>query len=441
MSRLLPESSANDRRPHPSPLQSILFLQATSPKDTAAKQVIAKSNDPAVIIAARQLTEHQERYGSDAVPPADLLAWWLEKNKEDFIRARRATRNRAIKRPPKKVIPARKAPAERQRRISSSNHPATSLSREPRTTGATGVIPLVHRCQHQIFKAQNRLCGFLRSAGVAVYPSGEGEHAQLNASETNVGYRDDHLDAAFPERGERIQHSRGAVRDGQNRDAKTALLGNSGDRPISHQRRHLQPRPKIRQQREVRARLVIDAVDKPHPSIERVPNDTPNPVSLSAQSSSKNSTAMAAALDQSRREAAPSPPESRIPFHINKVAHLAPTYIAAERAKARALLNNRSGQATKSNSHKQPVAQGAQGQKRNNSASKESRDALTHRILREGFLRGEMWIDGPDGESDGRRVGMRFVARPLTTPTAQKRRAHGLDIQDRARGKGKRIRT
>ncbi|KAI1107296.1 hypothetical protein F4804DRAFT_329330 [Jackrogersella minutella] len=353
---------------HISPLQNILFLKIAPTENIAANQIAPQSNyslERDVIVAAAQLIEHQQRHGCDAVPPEDVFASWLEENKDWFIEARRIGRERGRGRnatlQPRTLVATRPM----QGRMPSSY---VSSSRLPGSQQNAQMFPGHHAERWgQETSLPTGICA-------AVYPADRAEQAQLDGFENTVLHDHHKGQDELPQ--ESSMSVQGPTDHGQDRRS-TPIADNHG---IVDQR----------------LRVIEDdsnsqAIDAPHPIAPR-------------------SSGTAITLDRSQREAAPSPPEQGR-FHISQVAHLAPTYIAAERS--RSLRDNRGpsydgqsfdvGDTNSSNTQ----AVGRQQDRHINLVG--NRDAIRDYIRAAGFLSGEVWIDGEADEC----VGMRFVARPL----------------------------
>ncbi|OTA74500.1 hypothetical protein M434DRAFT_384864 [Hypoxylon sp. CO27-5] len=418
----------------PSPPSSLLFLRTNS-EDAHSNQLATQnrsSYDIATIIAATQLVEHQELYGSDALPPEDVFGSWLEENREHFIEARRVGRNLNASGPKRNLTGPRLA----QEPLSA--HPVSLLNRPPspeargkgprhkngdRQEGgnATGICRRMQKCRRQV-------CGMGKKVGRFLGRARREKQTQLGASEKEVIHKNDNLNGLF-QGGEENPISQ------EQRGATSASDSNSTMLP---QQELPQERPRLLPLGRIEDQSMVTTTDEPYPSTPR----------RGSFSSSKTT------LGQSEREAAPSPPERIRPFHISQVAHLAPTHIAAERSRARALLEGHqshhdsqvfgSSDINANNANGNKVAQyngpkQRQDQSRSNS-SLVHRDALRARIHDAGFLSGELWFDGLSGGREGR-MGLRFVARPLRTtggkgsasgrgsgllPTVDGRKTYGL---------------
>ncbi|OTA53416.1 hypothetical protein K449DRAFT_217390 [Hypoxylon sp. EC38] len=396
----------------PSPPSSLLFLRTNS-EDAHSSQLATRnrsSYDIATIIAATQLVEHQELYGSDALPPKDVFGSWLEENREHFIEARRVGRNLNASGPKRNLTGPRLA----QEPLSA--HPVSLLNRPPgpeargkrpkhktgdrqEDSNATGICRRMQKCRRQVCGMGKRVGRFLGRARRVVRPSGGEKQTQLVASEKEVVHKNDNSDGLFQDGEENpiSQEQRGATSASDRDSTMPPPQGFSQDRP------QFLPLERIEDQ------SMITTTDEPYPSTPR------------RGSFSSNTTT----LRQSEREAAPSPPEQVRPFHISQVAHLAPTHIAAERSRARALLEGHQSHHdsqvfgsseinTNANGNKVVQYNGPnqrQDQNRNDS-SLAHRDALRARIRDAAFLSGELWFDGLSGGREGR-MGLRFVARPL----------------------------
>ncbi|KAI0124589.1 hypothetical protein F4776DRAFT_672454 [Hypoxylon sp. NC0597] len=393
----------------PTPPPSLLFLRTTS-GDAGSSQIATRSRssyDIATIIAASQLVEHQERHGSDALPPEDVFALWLEENRERFIKARKASRSLNSSGPKRSPLGTRSVQEPvSANRVSSRNRPSSSKARErgPKHQarrdgqeggGATGI------CRH-IQKCRRRVCGMGKRVGRLFSRACREKHAQLDVSEKEAVHKYHNSNGLFQ------GNEENSITQEETRGDTSASDNNSTMYP---QQRSPQGNPGAWALERIEEQSMETTINESHPN-------TPRRASYSSNTTT---------LGQSEREAAPSPPEQRGPFHISQVAHLAPTYIAAERSRARSLLNSHqtydddrvSGSSdinTGINTDGNQVARCnglEQRQDQNRSGSSlADRDALQARIRDAGFLSGEVWLDGLNGEPGGR-VGLRFVARPL----------------------------
>ncbi|KAI2466823.1 hypothetical protein F4781DRAFT_336611 [Annulohypoxylon bovei var. microspora] len=389
-----------------------MLLKPSQILSTVGDQRIVRpksSCDRAVIVAVGQLIEHQEHHGSDAVPPEDVFASWLEENKERFVEARRVARKhsqirnvnmpRTINRKTTKF-----SSTPQSRGISPGPRADQDGQASSRTTGIR---------RRRVCNIRKGVCNLLSRAGAAIYPAGRRDREQLDVFEKSINYIHDHPDELSQEDDTNYQNFAD-----QEQDEEPSANDNHN---IVH-----------RTLKGVESESKANPIDEPHPGSEN-------------ESLSGDTTAI---FDRSERESAPPPPERR-GFHISQVAHLAPTYIAAQRSRSSHSRNGQSlfdtstasTESNTSNSSKQVVefSQAQQQQRRRNSrkssnrSSVDDRDALRTRIRAAGLLSGEVWVDGLDGMSD-ECVGVRFVARPLgegvrLLPRASRRkgRADGLD--------------
>ncbi|KAI1135260.1 hypothetical protein F5Y05DRAFT_416252 [Hypoxylon sp. FL0543] len=390
-SRISPNNN-NGKAPRPPP--SLLFLRTTS-QDAASGRITTRSkssHDVATIAAAAQLVAHQERYGSDAVPPEDVLAAWLEGNREIFVAARRASRSRDAGGPKDSQLGSKaggKSSKPQARRDAQEGGDATGFRRH------------VRKCRRRVSGLRNAVGRLLNRAGS---PDDRDEQIQPTTAETKVAHNNSQANALLKASKESAQNP-----THQGNQEKEANPASDNTRTVAPQqevpREHPGAPPAIRiEDRQTAA----NAVDEPR---------TP-----ARPSYSSNTTTLA----QSEREAAPSPPEQRGQIHSNQVTHQAPIRIEDERARAKIPLlthqlhrldhisrssdtGNSSNQVARHNDIKR--------QGRNKSGGLlADRDGLQAHIRDAGFLSGELWLDGVSNRA-GARVGLRFVARPLKKTT------------------------
>ncbi|KAI2634267.1 hypothetical protein GGS26DRAFT_590109 [Hypomontagnella submonticulosa] len=366
-------------------------------------QIVADSTppyDPAVAAAA-QLIVHGERHGSDSVPPADVLASWLEENRERFVKAWRASQKR-------------------------KNSPSVSVQEDgspsclpipgrggytPKRNSIADIYRRIRRCRRRVCGVRKRICDLLTRVGAAVYPADEAEAMQLHAFEKEVasenpppaqlpGGNDVRTPSPCPDNGETAEQDAASSDDG------TVDLREPRKFPGIH--------PRARQLRDAEG----DGVDEAHPRRATMSRDK---VPLPAQS---------------QREAAPSPPEPPRRFHINQVAHLRPSYIAAQRASLAPRgqrprwssfgdqsyfynnnnNNNSDGnndsQVTKYNGEGYPLTSTKGFRDINQKAGGRLNSNAVARLRRGERLSGEVWIGGL-GEHPSQRMGVLFVAKSL----------------------------
>ncbi|KAI1418178.1 hypothetical protein F5Y13DRAFT_199249 [Hypoxylon sp. FL1857] len=406
MSSHITRTSPNDGKA-PCPPPSLLFLR-TNTQDVASGQIITRSRssyDIASIIAARQLVEHQERYGSDAVPPEDVFASWLEENRECFIEARRASRNLNASGP--KTRSTQDLASSLTRPSGSKAGERSSKRRAKRDAQESGNAPGISRhiqkCRRRVCSMKKKVGRLLSRAGAAMYSRGrEWQTQPVDSEEKDVhdGHRSELLQgsknsAQYPTGKE--QQEIGANSTGENNSTMHSQQESPPEHPGAW------PLDRIEDQSMLN-------IEEPRPSTPGWPSYSSN----------------TATLGRSEREAAPSPPDHRVPFHISHVAHLAPTHIAAERARERLLPKGHQsynddrvfesddissgGNSTNTRVTQYNTSEQRQGQ--NKSSPPADRDALQARIHDAGFMSGELWLDRLNNKAKGR-LGIRFIARPL----------------------------
>ncbi|KAI0837377.1 hypothetical protein F5Y06DRAFT_297703 [Hypoxylon sp. FL0890] len=410
-----PISPKSDKAPR-SP-QSLLFLRTTS-EGAVSSRIITSSKssyDIAAIVAAIQLVEYQERYGSDAVPPEDIFASWLEENRERFIEARRAARNRNASGSNPRSIGGTKSTRERVSSLKRTPN-STAEGKSPRNQGkrgtqedgddAKGIRRHIEKCRRRVCGMGKRVGRLLSRAGAAVHPADKTEQAQLKASGKEVVHDDSYPIGLV--QGSEYTAENATVQEEQERGATSTSNNN---RTMLSQQQSPQELPRDLPLKRIEGRSMLNIVDEPRPG-------TNGRMSYCSDTTT---------LGQSEREAAPSPPEQRGPFHISQVAHLAPSHIAAERSRERSLLDSHQShqydrvfQSNNIGSNNRQVDQyNGYEQRRDqdkSSSSLANRDTLQARIRDAGFLSGELWLDGLN--KPGERVRLRFLARPLKKTAA-----------------------
>ncbi|KAI2631973.1 hypothetical protein GGR54DRAFT_10940 [Hypoxylon sp. NC1633] len=483
--------------PNQPPSESVLLLKITSTRDTGITHTIARSYDPAIVVAAKQLIAHQERHGSDAVPPEDVFAAWLDENAEDFIQATKAKLSLSLIRSHSRsrnlgtTIPstgslARPVPGRGSASASlspspsnvSSDHASVSATAtaSDRSAGSQddeeeeegeaegdvgsvlGLLPFVCRCRRQICWARRRICEVLGRVGAAVYAADAVELPQLDAFERDVADRDeeeipDGVGRGYGARRVTLSSDAGSEvqgleldRDQNAASASASRLFGDSNRYISNQQGSSSSKlhPASRLPTSTQDAFVLRSIGESRPSTTTPPAtelepEYPEPFELAAPSTVySRGRPRAAARDRSTRatrEAAPSPPDQRGRFHISQVAHLAPSHVAAERSRLRLEgLLERDPDQGRLQLHTQSQNQSTRSDDSSgigtgigidiNKAIVADRDttnreALRRRIQRSGLLRGEAWVEGLDGLGEDaveRRVGVRFVARPIGMP-------------------------
>ncbi|KAI1460820.1 hypothetical protein F4805DRAFT_345245 [Annulohypoxylon moriforme] len=390
---------------YPNRGKSPLLRKPTPIDDATSEERIVwpdYSHEKTVIAAVEQLIEHREQHGPDAVPPQDIFASWLEENKDRFIQARRVARNRARSRNLKVTrITTRKA--------TSCSPPFRPRERSSKSQRDPSLQSHIHR---QICRIRNRICNFLSRAGAVMYPPNRVERSQLDILEDNIAFQQDHRDE-FPHEDPGIFRS--PAEQEQVEEGSPPLPANVESEPMH-------PTPT----RAKRKSCYVDPFDESYTNVD-------------VEEITSNSSGTATAFDSSEGNTSTTTPLPRQRgFHISQVAHLAPTYIAAERSRN----YNRNGQSlfgtsTTSNSSRR-VVQHNQLQHHHNSnksskGSTKDNDALRTRIRTAGLLSGEVWVDGLEGRPSDERVGVRFVARPLgkrvgLLPRARQRKESGYGL-------------
>ncbi|KAI0882459.1 uncharacterized protein GGS22DRAFT_169462 [Annulohypoxylon maeteangense] len=380
MSHHRPSYLFNERRSslvNPTPIEDEPTEQRTVRRKSSSHQTLT--------IALEQLIEHRDRYGPDAVPPRDIFASWLEENKEWFIEARIAARNRGRK---------------------------LNIKTTRTTQRATGITQALRSRESGIRKGTRNPPS---RAGAVLYPSDREERAQLDVVKKAIIFHQDHLDEYLQEDTE--SHNSPAEQ-GQEQDEEATPA------PITDKLNPEHPKPPRK-------------TSKSNPSTYPFKNTDPDiEAEIPPISSSNNSTPQTP--NPSQRKPSPLAPQHR--FHINHVAHLAPTYIVAELARLRDDPRYKRGKRFRydfsaarhitNTDHvgKKVVQRNPQerqqqrrsrsrsrSRNRGNGVSKGSkkdrdRDVLRAHIRDAGLVSGEAWVDGFEGDGV---VGVRLVGRPF----------------------------
>ncbi|CAJ2511487.1 Uu.00g071120.m01.CDS01 [Anthostomella pinea] len=168
--------------PQTAPLP-VLFLNL--PAANAANQITAtchSSHSKSTLLACKTLLEHNHQHGNTAMPDQKVLKNWLEANKRDFVKARRA--KRATRQDAQRVQTSpRPATADVVAPLPAAAHPAVRpvlRQQQPAPVPNGGILPGVRR-------SYRRLChGIttgLEKLGRGLYPAADIEDAHLRATQ------------------------------------------------------------------------------------------------------------------------------------------------------------------------------------------------------------------------------------------------------------------
>lgn len=301
-------------------------------------------------IAASQLKEPQDSGHKSDVPPAEESSTsWLEKHKDSFIQVKRSGalhRHRPnVQRPKARSVEEARQKQRRNtldRLLNLDNGVVSPRAQDERDAPAqqgSDVLGPMSQWRNRVYRVRKRVGDFLGRAGAAVYPASGVERKQLDTFEAemdqaekpqqqqqqqqqvgegepvqypNLGGELAKLGEATPANNQAQEHQEVNNNDNSNNTAHQIAESLLEELLGEQQARLLEER--LRQLRGEDTEEVVPSNDDDAPAASTLP--LPLPPLLPPLLPSKS----------------PSPR----PFHINHVAHLAPSYIAAQQSRQRA---------------------------------------------------------------------------------------------------------